>query len=74
MKESYQREEYCSDPRKRSLRHFQPPKNLGGKLQGHARQHSLKLAEQTILRAEVQPALVVAEVIELRGDYHANAS
>ena len=29
MKESYQREEYCSDERKRSLRHFQPPKNLG---------------------------------------------
>jgi hypothetical protein len=29
MKESYQREEYCSDQRKGSLRHFQPPKNLG---------------------------------------------
>jgi len=28
MKESYQREEYCSDQRKGSLRHFQPPKNL----------------------------------------------
>ena len=29
MKESHQREEYCSDQRKSSLRHFQPPKNLG---------------------------------------------
>jgi len=29
MKEGYQREEYCSDQRKGSLRHFQPPKNLG---------------------------------------------
>ena len=29
MEESYQREEYCSDHRKGSLRHFQPPKNLG---------------------------------------------
>ena len=29
MKESYQREEYCSDKRKGALRHFQPPKNLG---------------------------------------------
>jgi hypothetical protein len=29
MKESYQREEYCSDQRKGSLRHFQPPKNVG---------------------------------------------
>jgi len=29
MKESYQREEYCGDQRKGSLRHFQPPKNLG---------------------------------------------
>ena len=27
MKESYQREEYCSDQRKGSLRHFHPPKN-----------------------------------------------
>ena len=29
MKESYQTEEYCSDQRKGSLRHFQPPKSLG---------------------------------------------
>jgi len=29
MNESYQREEYCSDQRKGSLRHFQPPKNWG---------------------------------------------
>jgi hypothetical protein len=29
MKERYQREEYCSDQRKDSLCHFQPPKNLG---------------------------------------------
>jgi hypothetical protein len=29
MKESYQTEEYCSDQRKGSLRHFQPPKDLG---------------------------------------------
>jgi hypothetical protein len=29
MKESYQKEEHCSDQRKSSLRHFQPPNNLG---------------------------------------------
>jgi len=29
MKKSYQREKYCSDQRKGSLRHFQAPKNLG---------------------------------------------
>ena len=34
MKESYQREEYCSDQRKGSLRHFQPSEELGVKLQG----------------------------------------
>lgn len=34
MKESYQREEHCSDQRKRSLRHFQPSEELGVKLQG----------------------------------------
>ncbi len=36
MKESYQREEYCSDQRKGSLRHFQPSEKLGVKLQGRA--------------------------------------
>ena len=34
MKESYQREEYCSDQRKGSLRHFQPSEELWVKLQG----------------------------------------
>ena len=32
MKESYEREEHCSDQRKGSLRYFQPPKNLGSNL------------------------------------------
>ena len=34
MKESYQREEYSSDQRKGSLRHFQPSEEPGVKLQG----------------------------------------
>lgn len=34
MKESYQREECCSDQRKGSLRHFQPSEEFGVKLQG----------------------------------------
>ena len=34
MKESYQREEYCSDQRKGSLRHFSTSEELGVKLQG----------------------------------------
>jgi hypothetical protein len=57
MKESYQREEYCSDQRKASLRHFQPPKNLGSNFKARSTSRGdFKLHHYHIFKSPLQVA------------------